>query len=68
MGTMKQVGNNIGLELGFNRAAFGDNAMNNDVISLGAFISNSDWAEIGYAPDGAVEGGPAKKYFKFEMK
>ena len=67
-GTMKQIGNNIAFEIGFKRATVGDGALNNDVVSMGAFISNSDWAEIGYAPDGAVEGGPAKKYFQFEMK
>ncbi len=68
MGTMKQVGNNVAFEIGFNRVTVGDGALNNDAISMGAFISNSDWAEIGYAPDGAVEGGASKGYFKFEMK
>ena len=67
-GTMKQVGNNVAFEIGYSRTAVGDGALNNDVISMGAFISNSDWAEIGYAPDGAIEGGAAKSYFKFEMK
>ena len=68
MGTMKQVGNNVAFELGFNRESFGDNALNQDVVSFGAFISNSDWAEIGYAPDATQEGGAHTQYFKFEMK
>ena len=68
MGTMKQVGNNIAFELGFSRTNVGDGALNNDVVSFGAFISNSDWAEVGFAPDPTQEGGAHKSYFKFEMK
>jgi len=67
MGTMKQVGDNVAFELGFNRESFGENTLNQDVVSFGAFISNSDWAEIGYAPDETPEGGAHTTYFKFEM-
>ncbi len=68
IGTMKQVGDNIAVELGFSRSAVGDGSLNNDVVSFGAFVSNSDWAEIGYAPDATQEGGVHTSYFKFEMK
>ncbi len=64
-GTMKQVGNNIAFEIRLKRDVMPE--LSNDVVSFGVFISDADWAEIGFAPDATQEGGPHTSYFKFEM-
>jgi hypothetical protein len=65
-GTMKQVGANVAFEVRLNRGLLPN--LSNDVISFGLFISDADWAEIGFAPDKTPEGGAHTSYFKFEMK
>ena len=67
IGTKKQVGDNIAVELGFKREALSEGELGNETVAFGAFISNSDWAEIGFAPDATQEGGPSQTYFVFNM-
>jgi hypothetical protein len=65
-GTMKQDGANIAFEVRLKRDLLPN--LTNDVISFGLFISDADWAEIGFAPDRTPEGGVHTGYFKLEMK
>ncbi len=66
IGTMQQVGANVVVELGFSRTKFAE--MGNDEVSFGAFVSNSDWSEIGFAPDATEEFGEHQSYFKLDMR
>jgi hypothetical protein len=65
-GTMTQVGANVAFEIRLKRDLLPN--FTNDVLSFGLFISDADWAEIGFAPDKTPEGGAHTGYFKFEMK
>jgi len=66
MGTIKQVGNNIVAELGFDRGKVP--GLDNDVVGIGGFISDVDWAEYGFVPDMTVEGGVHQTCFILDMK
>ena len=66
-GTMVQKGNNVAFEVALKRETVGNGLLQNDVIALGAFISNADWAEIGYAPDATQDGEEPQGYFVFNM-
>ena len=66
IGTMKQVGNNVACELGFSRSKI--TGLANDMVGFGTFISDADWAEIGFAPDATEEGGAHKGYFVLDMR
>lgn len=65
MGTMKQDGSMIKFELGFSRSKI--QGLEGDVVSLGCFISDVDWAEIGFIPDATAEGGVHKGFFVLDM-
>jgi len=67
IGTMKQVGNNVAIELGFVRENVHNGDLMNDSVALGVFISDVDWAEVGFAPDSQQEEGPRMKQFLFVM-
>ncbi len=67
LGTMKQVGNNVAIELGFVRANLADGELTGDSVALGVFISDADWAEVGFAPDAQQDDGPRMKQFLFIM-
>lgn len=49
MGTIQQAGANIKCEFGFDRVKVP--GLDNDIISLGGFISDADWGEYAFAPD-----------------
>jgi len=66
MGTIKQVGNNIVAELGFDRNKVP--GLDNDVIGIGGFISDVDWNEYGFVPDATAEGGVRQKAFILDMR
>lgn len=66
VGKVAQVGNNIVAELGFSRSKIP--GLGNDEVGFGNFISNADWAEIGFAPDATQEGGAHQAYFVLDMK
>ena len=66
MGTMKQDGNLVVFELGFSRSKI--SGLENDVVSLGCFISDVDWAEIGFIPSATAEGGVHRGFFVMDMK
>jgi hypothetical protein len=66
MGTIKQVGNNVVAEFGFARDKVP--GLNNDIIGIGGFISDADWAEYGFAPDATAEGGVHQACFKLDMR
>ena len=66
MGTIKQVGNNVVAELGFDRSKVP--GLDNDVVGIGSFISDVDWNEYGFAPDMTVEGGPHQTCFILNME
>ncbi len=64
-GTMKQDGDNVVFEIRMKRDVVP--GLSNDVVSFGVFISDADWAEIGFAPDATQEGGAHQSFFKFDM-
>jgi hypothetical protein len=66
IGTLKQVGGKDVVELGFSRTKI--TGLENDEIGLGCFISDVDWAEIGFAPDATVEFGPHQAFFILDMR
>lgn len=66
LGTIIQDGNYIIMELGFDRGKI--EGLENDIVSLGAFISDAGWAEIGFIPDATIEGGENQGYFVLDMR
>jgi len=65
LGTMKQDGAMVKFELGFARSKI--SGLENDKVSLGCFLSDVDWAEIGFIPDATAEGGVHKGFFVLDM-
>jgi PKD repeat protein len=49
IGHIGQVGNNVAIEIGMSRTKIPH--LNNNAIGFGLFISNADWADVGYSPD-----------------
>jgi hypothetical protein len=66
IGTMQQDGDVIKVELGFDRTKI--TGLEQDMVSLGCFISDVDWAEIGFIPDATEEGGEHKGFFLLDMR
>jgi len=66
IGTIKQDGNYVVMELGFDRNKIA--GLEADEVALGAFISDVDWAEIGFIPDATMEGGAHRGFFVLDMK
>ena len=66
MGTIKQDGNYVVAELGFNRAKVP--GLDADVIGIGNFLSDVDWAEVGFIPDATQEGGVHQTCFILDMR
>ncbi len=66
MGTIKQDGNFVVAELGFDRAKVP--GLDGDVIGVGNFLSNADWAEVGFIPDATQEGGTRQTCFILDMR
>ena len=66
IGTIKQDGNYVVMELGFDRNKIA--GLEADEVALGAFISDVDWAEIGFIPDATIEGGTHRGFFVLDMK
>lgn len=66
MGTIKQDGNFVVAELGFDRTKVP--GLDADVVGIGNFLSDADWAEVGFIPDGTQEGGPHQTCFILDMR
>ena len=66
LGNMRQVGNNIAAEIGFSRSTFGGGQLQNEEVSMGAFISDATWATVGFAPD-ISSGDIRASYFVLKM-
>jgi len=66
MGTIKQDGNYVVAELGFNRAKVP--GLDADVVGIGNFLSDVDWAEVGFIPDATQEGGAHQTCFILDMR
>lgn len=61
IGTIAQVGDNVCIEVGFDRSKMPD--FQNDIIVIGLMISDVNWTDIGYSPDMGSEA----KGFLFDM-
>jgi uncharacterized membrane protein len=66
MGTIKQEGDHVTAELGFNREKVP--GLNNDVVGIGGFLSDADWAEVGFVPEKTAEGGVHQTCFILDMR
>ncbi len=62
IGHIGQVGNNVAIEIGMSRTKIPH--FNNNAIGFGLFISDAEWADIGYSPDK----GSAASYFVLNME
>jgi len=65
MGTIKQDGNNVVAELGFDRTKVP--GLDNNIVGIGGFLSDADWAEVGFVPDATAEDGPHQTCFILDM-
>ncbi len=66
LGSVKQDGNYVVAELGFDREKVP--GLNADVVGIGNFLSNADWAEVGFIPDATQEGGSNQTCFILDMR
>ncbi len=66
IGSVSESGGIVKFEMGYSRSLIP--GLNSDMVKLGIYMSNTDWLEVGYAPDKMVEAGPETDEFLIDMR
>lgn len=66
IGNTSDVGGIVKFEMGYSRSLIP--GFDGDQVKLGIYMSNTDWLEVGFAPDKMAEDGPETDEFLIDMR